>query len=123
MSNENRVYLSEDGGVTGESATLICFSGGMAIVQTGPNFQYQAVKPHYVYEKLTGTKKKVYEPQVVCCPVDGGKYTIQFDEGSGILELYRHDELWDYSPKYPKMLISIMYELLELRRQVNDQHR
>ena len=44
---------------------------------------------------------------------DGKKYKISFNENTGELKLYRHDELWDSFPKYSKMLISILYEIFD----------
>lgn len=48
-------------------------------------------------------------------PVDGGKYTIEQDDG-GTLRLLRYDEPWMTNPPASKMLVSVAYELGVLRR-------
>lgn len=51
------------------------------------------------------------------CKVDSGKYEIWL-QMSGELEVYRGGVVWMENPAGSKMLISMMYELLELRKLV-----
>ena len=52
---------------------------------------------------------------------EGSKYTIQFNDKNGELELLRNGYRWEEGhPKYSKMLIHIMYEVSRLRKIVSD---
>lgn len=51
--------------------------------------------------------------------VDGGKYSIVLEDDYNV-NLYRHGELWTENAPHSKMLISIIYEMQELRKLVSD---
>lgn len=52
-------------------------------------------------------------------PVENGKYEIVLEQNYD-LNVYRGGELWLFRPQGSKMLISILYELLELKKLVHD---
>ena len=51
--------------------------------------------------------------------IESGKYRLVL-QTNGELNIFRHDELWEINPLYSKMLIPMMYELIDSRNLLNE---